>query len=112
MSFTKRFRRKKYPQRPPIVPVIHRKSKSSGLKFKGFVYSDPRKNKGIIDYKNGNLLKGYITAEGKILPRRMSRLNAKQQRFMAKAVKSARIAGFIPFLNHISKSESERTKSL
>ena len=94
------------------MPVIHRKSKSTGLKFKGFVYSDPNKNKGIIDYKNVKLLRCYITAEGKILPRRISRLTAKQQRFIAKAVKSARIAGFIPFVNQISKSELERTKSL
>ena len=110
MSFTKHFRKKKYPKRPPIVPVIHRKSKSSGLKFKGLVYLDVRKNKGVIDYKNVNLLRGYITTEGKILPRRVSRLTAKQQRFMAKAVKNARIAGFIPFVNQINKSKSERTK--
>ena len=89
------------------MPVIHRKSKSSFQGIKGLVYSDPRKNKGIIDYKNIILLRKFITAEGKILPRRISRLTAKQQRYMAKAIKNARMTGFIPFLNKINKSQSQ-----
>lgn len=109
MSFTKRFKKKKYPQRPPIVPVIHRKSKSSYYGIKGLVYLDTRKNQGIIDYKNIILLRKYITAEGKILPRRRSRLTAKQQRYMATAIKTARMLGFIPFVNIVKKSESQRT---
>ena len=105
MSFTNRFKKKKYPQSPPIVPVIHRKSKSS---FQGFS-SEPTKNQGIIDYKNIILLRKFITAEGKILPRRISGLTAKQQRYMAKAIKNARMTGFLPFLNKINKSQSQRT---
>ena len=109
MSFTNRFKKKKYPQSPPIVPVIHRKSKSSFQGFKGLASSEPRKNQGIIDYKNIILLRKFITAEGKILPRRISRLTAKQQRYMAKAIKNARMTGFLPFLNKINKSQTQRT---
>lgn len=109
MSFTNRFKKKKYPQSPPIVPIIHRKSKSSFQGVKGLISSEPRKNQGIIDYKNIILLRKFITAEGKILPRRISRLTAKQQRYMAKAIKNARMTGFLPFINKINKSQSQRT---
>lgn len=54
---------------------------------------------GIIDYKNVVLLRKFITAEGKILPRRVSRLSAKQQRCITKAIKNARMTGFLPFIH-------------
>ena len=52
-----------------------------------------------IDYKNAGLLRQFITVEGKILPRRVKKLTAKQQRHVAKAIKNARMAGFLPFVN-------------
>ncbi len=104
MSFTNRFKKKKYPQRPPIVPVIHRKSKSPFQGIESLAASGPHRNQGIIDYKNIVLLRRFITAEGKILPRRISRLTAKQQRYMAKAIKNARMTGFLPFISKINKS--------
>ena len=52
----------------------------------------------IIDYKNLVLLKKFITSEGKILPRRVSGLTAKQQRHIAKAIKNARMIGLLPFI--------------
>jgi small subunit ribosomal protein S18 len=55
--------------------------------------------KETIDYKNVSLLRRCITIEGKILPRRTSGLNAKQQRYISKAIKTSRIVGLLPFVN-------------
>jgi len=52
-----------------------------------------------VDYKNINLLRQYISAEGKIFPRRITRLTAKEQRWVARAIKQARIMGLLPFVN-------------
>ena len=43
----------------------------------------------IINYKNVDLLRRFITEQGKILPRRLTGVTAKQQRQLAKAVKSS-----------------------
>ena len=105
MSFTNRFKKNKYPQTPPIVPIIHRKPKS-GQESVTSLGPWSNKRQGTIDYKNVVLLRRFITAEGKILPRRISRLTAKQQRYMAKAIKNARMTGFLPFIN---KSQPQST---
>ncbi|MFL0734428.1 MAG: 30S ribosomal protein S18 [Prochlorococcus sp.] len=52
-----------------------------------------------IDYKNVDLLKKFITDRGKILPRRLTGLTAKQQRDLTTAVKRARIISLLPFVN-------------
>jgi small subunit ribosomal protein S18 len=52
-----------------------------------------------IDYKNTKLLVKFISPQGKILPRRATRLTAKQQRNMANAIKRARMSGLLPFVN-------------
>jgi small subunit ribosomal protein S18 len=52
-----------------------------------------------IDYKDVDLLKKFITERGKILPRRMTSLTAKQQRVLTNAVKRARIVALLPFVN-------------
>ena len=54
---------------------------------------------GKIDYKNVVLLRKFITFEGKIVPRRLSKLSTKQQRYMSRAIKNARIMGLLPFIN-------------
>ena len=54
---------------------------------------------GTIDYKNLQLLRQFISFEGKILPRYLTGLNAKEQRKMANAIKIARVAGLLPFIN-------------
>ena len=41
----------------------------------------------IIDYKDIDLLKKFITEQGKILPRRSTGLTAKQQKKITKAIK-------------------------
>jgi small subunit ribosomal protein S18 len=54
---------------------------------------------GTVDYKNVALLRKYISAEGKILSRRLTRLTSKQQRHISTAIKTARIVGLLPFIN-------------
>ncbi|BEV36254.1 30S ribosomal protein S18 [Synechococcus sp. M16CYN] len=52
-----------------------------------------------IDYKDVDLLKKFITERGKILPRRLTGLTAKQQSDLTNAVKRARIVALLPFVN-------------
>lgn len=80
----------------PIKPIIPPKSLIIILRDK------PEKavyNRRIIDYKHCGLLQRYIGLGGKILPRRQTRLTAKQQRYVAKTIKSARIMGLLPFVS-------------
>ena len=56
-------------------------------------------NRRIIDYKHCGLLQKYIGLGGKILSRRETKLTAKQQRYVAKTIKSARIMGLLPFVS-------------
>ena len=50
-----------------------------------------------IDYRDPESLKQFVSENGKILSSRYTRLNAKDQRRLTKAVKKARILGFLPF---------------
>ncbi len=52
-----------------------------------------------IDYKDVDLLKKFITERGKILPRRLTGLTAKQQRDLTNAVKRARTVALLPFVH-------------
>lgn len=56
-----------------------------------------------IDYKDIDLLKSFITEQGKILPRRATGITAQQQRKIAKAVKRARILALLPFIGSNSR---------
>jgi small subunit ribosomal protein S18 len=56
-------------------------------------------NKIDIDYKNADVLRRFISPEGKILPSRRSGLVAINQRKVTKAIKRARAAGLLPFRN-------------
>ncbi|PWM51129.1 MAG: 30S ribosomal protein S18 [Bacillota bacterium] len=51
----------------------------------------------VIDYKDVNRLKKFITEGGKILPRRMSGVCAMHQRELSNAIKKARIVALLPF---------------
>lgn len=51
----------------------------------------------VIDYKDVNRLKKYVTEGGKILPRRMSGVCAMHQRELSNAIKRARIIALLPF---------------
>jgi small subunit ribosomal protein S18 len=90
----RKFDKKK--RKKPIKPIIPPKSLIIILKDK------PEKavyNRRIIDYKHCGLLQKYIGLGGKILPRRQTKLTAKQQRYVAKTIKSARIMGLLPFVS-------------
>jgi small subunit ribosomal protein S18 len=52
-----------------------------------------------IDYKDVDFLRKYITERGKVLPRRITGLTAKQQRALGTAIKRARIIALLPFIN-------------
>ncbi len=52
-----------------------------------------------IDYKDIDLLRKFITERGKILPRRITGLTAKQQRDLTLAIKRARLVALLPFIN-------------
>jgi len=54
----------------------------------------------IIDYRNIELLTSLITNEGKILPRRLTRLTVKQQRQLSKAVKRARTLKLLSYTSN------------
>jgi len=53
-----------------------------------------------IDYKNTNLLKKFVSVDGKILPKYVTILKPKNQRKLSKAIKLSRIAGLLKFLNN------------
>lgn len=80
----------------PIKPLIPSKTLVIILKDKNgkHVY-----NRRIIDYKHSGLLQRYIGLGGKILSRRQTRLTAKQQRYVAKTIKTARVMGLLPFVS-------------
>jgi small subunit ribosomal protein S18 len=59
----------------------------------------PLKPEEPIDYKDIDLLRRFITERGKILPRRITGLTAKQQRHLTQSVKRARILALLPFVN-------------
>ena len=52
----------------------------------------------VIDYKDAQKLRKYLTEAGKILPRRITGNCAKHQRLLAKAVKRAREASLLPYV--------------
>ena len=53
--------------------------------------------KKVIDYKDPDTLKTFISENGKINSSRYTRLTAKEQRKLNKAVKRARLLGLLPF---------------
>ena len=53
--------------------------------------------RAIIDYKDVNKLKRYVSERGKILPRRITGNCAKHQRALTVAVKRARHVAIMPY---------------
>lgn len=49
------------------------------------------------DFKNLDILRRFLSETGKILPRRRTGLNAKDQRKLARTIKRARMMGLLPF---------------
>jgi len=65
----------------------------------GFFSEEKRKRylEGIhrIDHKDAELLKKFMTEHGKIMPSRITGTTTKQQRELKKAVRRARVVGFV-----------------
>ena len=52
----------------------------------------------VIDFKDANKLRRYITEKGKILPRRQTGVCASHQRELATAIKRARHMALLPYV--------------
>lgn len=70
------------------------KRKRGGRKRAPSFASDPDFR---FDYKDPQQLRYFITERGKIVPRRISGLTAKQQRDLALAIKRARNIALLPY---------------
>uniref|UniRef100_A0AB39U2V4 Small ribosomal subunit protein bS18c n=1 Tax=Ophioglossum hongii TaxID=3238578 RepID=A0AB39U2V4_9MONI len=68
------------------------KSKQSSHRRSSAIGSDE-----VIDYKNINLLRRFVSEQGKILPKRTNGLTSKQQRSVTVAIKRARLLALLPF---------------
>lgn len=69
----------------------------------------PLKPTEIIDYKNIDLLHSFLNRQGKIRPRRSTKLTLKQQRKLAKSVKQARFLNLLPFVvNNVVKAKLKK----
>jgi len=53
-----------------------------------------------IDYKQIDILRRFVTEEGKIRPRRQTGTCARHQRVLAGAIKRARQIALLPFTGH------------
>lgn len=52
----------------------------------------------VIDYKNTDVLRHYVSSFGKIVASKRSGVCAKHQRSVAQEIKRARIIGLLPFV--------------
>jgi small subunit ribosomal protein S18 len=52
----------------------------------------------VIRHKDIELLRSFITEQGKILPRRSTHLTVKQQTQLSKAIKRARMLKLLPYV--------------
>ena len=55
-------------------------------------------NNLVIDYKDADKLRKFVSEKGKILPRRVTGLCAKHQREMTTAIKRARHIALLPYI--------------
>jgi small subunit ribosomal protein S18 len=56
-----------------------------------------------IDYKDSKKLYKFITDQGKIIPRRITGLSAKQHRELVRAIKRARQIAILPYISEAIK---------
>lgn len=77
---------------PMLSPSAAKKQKTYKKKI------NPYKNVEVFDYLDYKSLEKFINDQGKILPRRITGVTAKQQRQIANAVKFARHLALLPFV--------------
>ncbi len=56
-----------------------------------------------IDYKDAKQLQKFVNDQGKIIPRRVTGLSAKQHRELVRAIKRARQIAIMPFVSEAVK---------
>jgi small subunit ribosomal protein S18 len=79
------------PSEPPTITIrrpFFRRRKTSP-----FASEDSPK----IDYKDIKLLQRFVSERGKIVPRRITAVTAKEQRALAQAIRRARLLALLPF---------------
>lgn len=54
----------------------------------------------VLDYKNVKLLKRFVSEKGKLLSKRNTGLNCKEQRSLEIAVKRARYMALLPYISY------------
>lgn len=74
-----------------------KKFKSPKRKWSPYWEGDGSKD---VDFKDVKFLSRFVTERGKILPRKITGLSAKQQRKITNAVKRARQVGLLAYLNY------------
>ena len=57
------------------------------------------KDAPLVDYKNINLLRRYMTEKGKILPSRVTQVSTKKQKELSIAIKRARFLALLPYVS-------------
>jgi small subunit ribosomal protein S18 len=72
---------------------------SSGSKNKRRLSDFFMQNKISVDYHDSDVLRRFLSPEGKILPSRRSGLTSKNQRKLTKAIKRGRMIGLLPFVS-------------
>ncbi|MGV3624708.1 MAG: 30S ribosomal protein S18 [Archangium sp.] len=84
------------PQRPEKKEeTVERAPRTGGRRKVNPLYAAGVKE---VTYKDVTLLKYFVSERGRILPRRLTGIDARQQRMVAKAVKQARLLGLLPYL--------------
>ena len=61
-----------------------------------------------IDYKRADILSQFVQERGKILPRRMTGVCARHQRWLGEAIKRARNIALLPFAGSAAGSQAPR----
>lgn len=57
-------------------------------------------NAPVIDYKDLDMLKRYVSDRGKMMPSRITGVSAKYQRQLTTAIKRARQLALLPYTDH------------
>jgi len=52
----------------------------------------------LLNYKNGNMLRHFLTERGKILPSRISGVCAQHQRRLSDEIKKGRVMALLPYV--------------
>jgi small subunit ribosomal protein S18 len=70
-------------------------------KANAVVVGEPVAKLEVTDYHDIKMLKRFVSDTGKILPRRRTGVNAKNQRRLALTIKRARMLGLLPFTDKL-----------